>query len=40
MEKTNTSLERLARHFESYNRSDGKSPNTVVWYSRVLKLCS
>ena len=37
LEKTSTSLERLARHFDSYNRSDGKSPNTVIWYSRVLK---
>ena len=36
LEKNNTSLDRLVRHFEAYNRSEGRSPRTVEWYSRVL----
>ena len=36
LEKDNIPLEKLARHFEAYNRSEGKSPATVEWYSRVL----
>jgi len=36
LEKGNISLERLARHFEAFNRSEGKSPRTVEWYSRVI----
>ena len=36
LEKDNIPLERLARHFEAYNRSEGKSPATVEWYRRVL----
>ncbi len=37
MDKGGSPLERLARHFEAHNRSEGKSPKTVIWYSRVLK---
>lgn len=36
MEKNNIPLEKLARHFEAHNRSEGKSPRTVEWYCRVL----
>ena len=36
LEKGNTSFERLIKHFEAYNRSEGKSPRTVEYYSRVL----
>ena len=36
LEKNGTSLERLAKHFEAQNRSEGKSPRTVEWYERVL----
>ncbi len=34
--KDNIPLERLAQHYEAHNRSDGKSPRTVEWYSRVI----
>ena len=33
----NVSLERLAQHFEAFNRSEGKSPRTVAGYSHILK---
>lgn len=36
LEKGRTSLERLIKHFESYNRSEGKSPRTVDYYTKVL----
>jgi site-specific recombinase XerD len=36
MQKGKTPLEKLAKHFETYNRSEGKSPKTVIWYSRIL----
>lgn len=36
LEKRNFPLEKLIRHFEAHNRSEGKSPRTVEWYSRVL----
>lgn len=35
--KGNIPLETLAKHFEAYNRSEGKSQQTVLWYSRVLR---
>ncbi|MBL7126556.1 MAG: tyrosine-type recombinase/integrase [Dehalococcoidales bacterium] len=38
LEKNGTSLEKLVRHFESHNRSEGKSPRTVEWYERVLRF--
>lgn len=37
LEKDNIPLERLAQHFEAFNRSEGKSPRTVEWYSRVIR---
>jgi site-specific recombinase XerD len=36
LEKDNIPLEKLTRHFETHNRSEGKSPATVYWYNRVL----
>ena len=36
MDKNGISLKKLVNHFEAYNRSEGKSPATVYWYSRVL----
>jgi len=36
MDNGSIPLERLARHFEAYNRSEGKSHQTVIWYSRVV----
>ena len=36
LEKYGSALEKLGRHFEAYNRSEGKSPRTVEWYCRVL----
>ena len=38
LEKGNVPLEKLARHFEAYNRSEGKSPRTIEWYGRVLRF--
>jgi site-specific recombinase XerD len=37
LEKGNIPLEKLAQHFEAYNRSEGKSARTVDWYRRVLR---
>ena len=37
MDNGSIPLERLARHFEAYNRSEGKSHQTVIWYSRVIR---
>jgi len=37
LEKDNILLQRLAQHFEAFNRSEGKSPRTVEWYSRVIR---
>ena len=34
--KDDIPLERLAQHFEAFNKSEGKSPRTVEWYSRVI----
>lgn len=36
LDKGDIPLERLAQHYEAYNRSEGKSPRTVEWYSRVI----
>jgi len=36
MDKNGIPLEKLMKHFEAFNRSEGKSPATVYWYSRVL----
>jgi integrase/recombinase XerC/integrase/recombinase XerD len=36
LDKGNIPLERLAQHFEAFNRSEGKSLRTVEWYCRVI----
>jgi site-specific recombinase XerD len=36
LEKYDIPLQKLAQHFEAYNRSEGKSPRTTEWYSRVI----
>lgn len=36
LDKSDVPLEKLAQHFEAYNRSEGKSPRTIGWYSRVI----
>ncbi len=36
LEKDNIPLGKLTRHFETHNRSEGKSSATVYSYSRVL----
>ena len=38
MEKGNIDLPRLIKHFESFNRSEGKSPRTLEWYTYVLEF--
>ena len=37
-EKGNTELSRLIMHFESFNRSEGKSPRTLELYTYVLEF--
>ena len=38
MEKGTINLSRLIKHFESFNRSEGKSPRTLEWYTYVLEF--
>ena len=38
MDKGKIGLNQLVQHFEIFNRSEGKSPKTVKWYSDVLNL--
>jgi hypothetical protein len=38
MDKSGTDLSVLIKHFEVYNRTEGKSPRTVGWYNEVLGL--
>jgi site-specific recombinase XerD len=38
MNKSNTDLAVLMKHFEVHNRSEGKSARTVGWYNEVLGL--
>jgi len=38
MDKRGIELNQLIQHFEIFNRSEGKSPMTVKWYSDVLNL--
>jgi len=38
MEKDSVELEDLIRHYELYNRTEGKSPETIKWYNVVLDL--
>ena len=37
VDKGNIELGQLIQHFEVFNRSEGKSPRTVSWYSEALK---
>ena len=36
VDKSNIPLDRLIRHYESFNRTEGKSPRTISWYSDTL----
>ena len=38
MDKKNINLQELIRYFDTYNRSDGKSPPTLRWYSQTLTM--
>ena len=38
MEKRNIQLQDLIRYFDTYNRSDGKSPSTLRWYNQALNM--
>lgn len=38
MDKSGIELSRLIQFYETFNRSEGKSPRTVVWYTEVLSL--
>lgn len=38
MEKSDIDLSVLIKHFEIHNRTEGKSPHTVTWYSLTLDL--
>ncbi|MCL0091814.1 tyrosine-type recombinase/integrase [Dehalococcoidales bacterium] len=37
VEKDSIELKALAKHYELYNKTEGKSPKTVNWYSMVLR---
>jgi len=37
MDKDSVELSQLARHFELYNRTEGKSLKTIDWYNQTLK---
>ena len=37
LEKDAIELEALAKHFELYNKTEGKSPKTVDWYNLTLR---
>ena len=36
MDKGNIHLAELIKYFDTYNRSDGKSPATLRWYDQTL----
>lgn len=36
-EQDQTELANLVKHFELFNRTEGKSPRTIVWYNQVLR---
>lgn len=38
MDKWKIGLDQLIQHFEIFNRSEGKSPKTIKWYSDVLTI--
>ena len=37
VEKDSIELNVLAKHFELYNLTEGKSPKTIAWYNLALK---
>ena len=37
MNKDSIELSALAKYFEFYNRTEGKSPKTVEWYNQALR---
>ena len=39
MDKGDIHLKDLIRYFDTYNRSDGKSPSTLRWYNQTLYMC-
>ena len=38
VEKDSIELSVLVRHFELFNRTEGKSPKTIIWYNQALTL--
>ena len=38
MDKGEINLKDLIRYFDTYNRSDGKSPSTLRWYNQMLNM--
>lgn len=38
MDKSGIELSRLIQFYETFDRSEGKSPRTVAWYTEVLSL--
>jgi site-specific recombinase XerD len=36
-ERDDIELAALVKHFELFNRTEGKSPRTIVWYNMVLR---
>ena len=36
VDKSHIPLDKLIRHYESFNRTEGKSPRTISWYSDTL----
>ena len=38
LEKDSIELGSLAKHFELYNKTEGKSPKTIVWYRLTPSL--
>ena len=38
MNKSDIHLQDLIKYFDTYNRSDGKSPATLRWYNQTLNM--
>ena len=38
MDRSDTDLTELVKHFEVHNKTEGKSDRTVGWYNEVLGL--
>ncbi len=38
MNKGDIHLQDLIKYFDTYNRSDGKSPSTLRWYNQTLNM--